>query len=107
MCCSTGVCGPSVDPELTRVATAVFLLEKKGIDIKRYNLGSEPQEFIDNTQVEALLNEKGTEALPTVIVNGEVQLTGQYPTNEQFANWSNVSVDDLTKSQKPTGIELL
>lgn len=24
MCCSTGVCGPSVDPELTRVAISAF-----------------------------------------------------------------------------------
>ena len=37
MCCSTGVCGPSVDPELTRVASAIYSLEKKGFNIKRYN----------------------------------------------------------------------
>jgi len=42
MCCSTGVCGPSVDPELTRVAAAVYSLEKKGFDIKRYQLTSDP-----------------------------------------------------------------
>ncbi|MBK5481851.1 arsenic metallochaperone ArsD family protein [Peribacillus sp. TH16] len=24
MCCSTGVCRPSIDPELTRVASAVY-----------------------------------------------------------------------------------
>jgi hypothetical protein len=33
MCCSTGVCGPSIDPELTRVANAVYSLEKRGFDI--------------------------------------------------------------------------
>ena len=31
MCCSTGVCGPSVDPELTRVASAVYSLERNGL----------------------------------------------------------------------------
>lgn len=31
MCCSTGVCGPSVDPELTRVASALYSLEKKAL----------------------------------------------------------------------------
>ena len=30
MCCSTGVCGPSVDPELLRVSTIVNILNKKG-----------------------------------------------------------------------------
>ncbi len=33
LCCPTGVCGPSVDPELTRMASAVFLLEKKGLTL--------------------------------------------------------------------------
>ncbi len=27
MCCSTGVCGPSVDPELLRVATTINRLK--------------------------------------------------------------------------------
>ena len=38
MCCSTGVCGPSVDLELTRVASVVYSLETKGFNIKRYQL---------------------------------------------------------------------
>lgn len=29
MCCSTGVCGPSVNPELIRVAAVVENLKKK------------------------------------------------------------------------------
>lgn len=38
MCCATGVCGPSVDPELIRIATVVHNLQTKGYEIKRYNL---------------------------------------------------------------------
>ncbi|GAE27695.1 arsenical resistance operon trans-acting repressor ArsD [Halalkalibacter wakoensis JCM 9140] len=108
MCCATGVCGPSVDPELTRVATAIFLLEKKNIDIVRFNLGSEPQAFIDEANVQELLNTKGTDALPAVIVDGEVKLAGRYPTNEEFADWADVPVRELTKTEnKSKGIELL
>jgi hypothetical protein len=108
MCCATGVCGPSIDPELTRVATAIFILEKKEVDITRFNLGSEPQAFIDETKVQELLNTKGTDALPTVIVDGEVKLVGRYPTNEEFAEWANISVSELTKRErKSKGIELL
>ena len=36
MCCSTGVCGPSIDPELLRVATVINSLKEKGIIIKPY-----------------------------------------------------------------------
>ena len=35
MCCSTGVCGPSVDPELLRVSTIVNILNKKGFNVVR------------------------------------------------------------------------
>ena len=48
MCCSTGVCGPSVDPELIRVSVAVNNLKNKGIDVTRYNLASEPDAFANN-----------------------------------------------------------
>lgn len=34
MCCSTGVCGPTVDPELARVASALFILEGKGFPLR-------------------------------------------------------------------------
>ena len=40
-----GVCGPSIDPELLRVATVINSLKEKGIIIKRHGLSSEPQEF--------------------------------------------------------------
>src|SRR5699024_6136959 len=51
MCCSTGVCGPGVDPDLTRIASAVYSLEKRGVDVTRYNLANDPSEFIENKKV--------------------------------------------------------
>ncbi|WP_088103667.1 arsenite efflux transporter metallochaperone ArsD [Halalkalibacter urbisdiaboli] len=108
LCCPTGVCGPSVDPELTRIATSVFMLEKKGMDIKRYNLSSEPQAFIDEAKIGALLNEKGTEALPAIMLNGDVVKVGSYPTNEELAKWTGIAIEEFTKtSDKIKGIKLL
>lgn len=108
MCCDTGVCGPSVDPELTRVATAIFMLEKENINIKRYNLASEPQAFVDEGLIQQLLHEEGVDVLPTILVDGEIKLKGSYPTNEQLAEWAGVSTDLLTKQPKKSkGIELL
>ena len=43
MCCPTGVCGPSVDKNLLRVATLLNRLEKRGIKVERHNLSDNPQ----------------------------------------------------------------
>jgi len=100
MCCPTGVCGPSVDPELTRVASAIFLLEKKGFPISRYNLGNDPAAFVEHQEVNRYLHEKGTDALPLVLVDGKAEKVGSYPTNEEFASWLGVDVKELSP-EKP------
>lgn len=100
MCCPTGVCGPSVDPELTRVATAIFLLGKKGFDIKRYNLGTEPAKFVDSIEVNKILHEKGPDSLPITLLNGEVVLEGNYPSNDQFSEWFGVKTEELNEKPK-------
>ncbi len=84
MCCSTGVCGPSPDEELMRVSTLVDKLKKSGASIERYNLTNNTKEFVENKTVNSLLEEKGEDVLPLVIVDGEVLMTGKYPSNEEF-----------------------
>ena len=42
----------SIDPKLTRVASAVYSLKQKGFDIQRYNLTSEPHAFADSPNVD-------------------------------------------------------
>jgi hypothetical protein len=99
LCCPTGVCGPSVDPELTRVATAIFLLEKRGFDIKRYNLGTQPAKFVENIDVNKVLHEKGPDSLPVTKVDGKIVKIGVYPTNEELAEWFEVNVEELSKKK--------
>ncbi|NWQ43299.1 arsenite efflux transporter metallochaperone ArsD [Bacillus sp. EB106-08-02-XG196] len=100
LCCPTGVCGPSVDPELTRVATAIFLLEKKGYDIKRYNLGTEPGIFVENKEVNKILHEKGPDSLPVTLVEGNIAKIGTYPTNEELAEWFGIHAEELIVKPK-------
>jgi len=38
MCCSTGVCGPEVDPALVRFAADLKWLESQGVVVERFNL---------------------------------------------------------------------
>ncbi|WP_298829031.1 arsenite efflux transporter metallochaperone ArsD [uncultured Planococcus sp.] len=101
MCCDTGVCGPVVDPKLTAVAAAVFSLEKKGFDIKRFNLGTDPAAFVENKTVNALLFEKGVESLPVILIDGEIAKTGDYPTIEEFAEWFKVEKTELQPIKQP------
>ncbi len=42
MCCSTGVCGPVVDPGLARFASDVKWLKEEGVEVERYNLSQQP-----------------------------------------------------------------
>ena len=100
MCCSTGVCGPSVDPELTRVASAVYSLEKKGFNIKRYQLTSDPDKFAENVEITRVFQEKGPDALPVILVNDKVVRVGSYPSNEELAEWFGVSSAELTEKPK-------
>ena len=50
MCCSTGVCGPSVPPALTRFAGDLEWLTAKGVEVTRHNLAHEPQAFVASEQ---------------------------------------------------------
>ncbi|MGE1063455.1 arsenite efflux transporter metallochaperone ArsD [Megasphaera paucivorans] len=93
MCCSTGVCGPSVNPELIRVAAVVENLKKEGIHIIRHNLSSEPQAFVQNTIINTVLNDKGMEILPVTMVDGAIVKEGGYLTNAEFAEYLQVGID--------------
>ena len=84
MCCSTGVCGPGVDPKLLRVSTVINNLKNKGIIVERYNLSSNPQAFVDNKVINEMLNTKGIDILPIVMVDGEIVKKADYPSNEEF-----------------------
>lgn len=59
MCCETGLCGVSVDPELLRISTVINTLKERGIIVERYNLSSNPQAFIDHKVVNEFVNKYG------------------------------------------------
>ncbi|HML35205.1 arsenite efflux transporter metallochaperone ArsD [Sporomusa sphaeroides] len=84
MCCPTGLCGVSVDPELLRISTVLNSLKKNGITIDRFNLNDAPMEFVNNAVVNQFINAHGVEKLPATVVDGEIVITGRYPSNEDF-----------------------
>ncbi|MFA5866946.1 MAG: arsenite efflux transporter metallochaperone ArsD [Actinomycetota bacterium] len=84
MCCSSGLCGPGVDPILVKVYDTMLALKEQGVEITRFNLAQQPKEFLDNKQVADLLQEKGNDVLPVIFVNGNIFETGEYPSYEDF-----------------------
>lgn len=90
MCCSTGICGPSVDPELVRFAADLDWLKSNGASVERFNLSQQPAAFAESPLVKEALEAKGEQALPLVMVEGQVRSTGVYPSREQLAEWAGV-----------------
>lgn len=87
MCCSTGVCGPQVDPVLPRFAADLDWLKSLGHQVERYNLAQQPAAFTQNQVVYQLLAARGTDCLPVIIVDGKVVSRSGYPSREMLALW--------------------
>lgn len=85
MCCPTGLCGPSIDPELLRVSTVLDTLKQHDIDVGRYNLTSAPLKFVQTKAVTDFLRRPRPGRPALILVDGTVQFAGRYPTNDEFA----------------------
>ena len=94
MCCSTGVCGPSVDPALPRFAADVEWLKSKGVEVERYNLAQQVSAFTGNATVKRTLNANGTECLPLILVDGSIIAEGSYPTRRDLARFTQVLYEE-------------
>lgn len=88
MCCSTGVCGPSVDPALAAFAADLTWLADQGVKVERHTLSQEPQAFAERDLVRELLAERGDDALPAVLVDGELRSSGHYPSRQELSSWT-------------------
>jgi AhpD family alkylhydroperoxidase len=85
MCCSTGVCGPSVDPALVRFAADLEWLQANGIDAERFNLAQQPGTFVETGVVRTALEEEGNDCLPLIVVDGQIVSRAAYPDRDTLA----------------------
>ncbi len=83
MCCSTGVCGTSPDPELIRVGEMVETLKANGHTVVRHMLSRDSSAFTANTQIYQLMLQQGMQCLPIVTVDGEIRSQQHYPTLDE------------------------
>lgn len=85
MCCSTGVCGPTVNPLLAAFAADMDWLASQGASVERFNLAQDPQAFLEHPVVGDLIRREGDACLPLVLVNGEVVGHAAYPRRDELA----------------------
>jgi hypothetical protein len=99
MCCSSGVCGPSVDPALARFSSDLHWLANQRIAVERYNLAQQPQAFAASEVVKTALKQYGNECLPLILLNGAVVSKGCYPTRDELARLTGVEPDQSVQAQ--------
>lgn len=92
MCCSTGVCGPSVDPVLPRFAADLDWLRAQGVQVERFNLAQNPEAITRNEAVLKLVAVSPTTGLPAVLIDGRLVHHGSYPTRSELASWAGVAL---------------
>jgi len=98
LCCSTGVCGVDVDQQLVTFSADLDWARQQGAEIQRFNLAQQPMEFANNQIVRNFLERSGEDALPLILVDGEVALTGRYPSRAELARWAGLRVADINIS---------
>lgn len=98
MCCSTGICGPSVDPKLPRFAADLDWLRGQGVQVERFNLAHQPQAFVAQEDVKDALRTDQQHTLPLVRVNGQIVSKGIYPSRQMLAGWCAITVTDTLEA---------
>jgi hypothetical protein len=103
LCCSSGVCGQDVDPALVSLAADLDWAKQQGVVIERFNLAQQPMDFVQNATVKAFLERSGAEALPLVLVDGEVALAGRYPNRAELTRWAGLVAPPALAEVAPAG----
>lgn len=88
LCCSTGVCGPQIDPALLQFAADLEWLKAAGHIVERYNLAQQPDAFLQNAAIQQMIAAQGVDVLPVTEVDGQIVGRGSYPDRAQFAAWT-------------------
>ncbi len=102
MCCNTGMCGVDVDQQLVTFAADVDWAKQQGARIERFNLSQQPMVFADNAIVKGLLERSGEDALPLILIDGEIALAGRYPQRAELARWLDIVLETPVAAPGPS-----
>jgi len=94
MCCTTGVCGQSADSTLAKFAGDLEWLKSRGVTVRRYNLAQEPERFVQNSAVKAILDRSGSDELPAILVGETLVSHGRFPGRDELAEMADLDITD-------------
>lgn len=100
MCCATGICGVGVDSELLRISTVLESLNKKGLEIIRYNLSNAPMEFVNRPYIQSELRTHGVDILPLTVIDEQIKISSRYPTNDEIISLLGLNTNILNEPGK-------
>ena len=66
--------------------------KKNGVDIQRYSLAKNPQQFLNTPVIKEFLNTSGMGSLPVTLLDGKLVMAGKLPTREDIARWSGIPI---------------
>jgi len=96
MCCSTGVCGPAVDPKLAQFAADLEWLAQQGVSVQRFGLAQQPEAYAANELVRQSLSQSGQACLPLILTDGQIATQGIYPSRQGLAAMAGLETPDAT-----------
>ncbi|MGY3949555.1 arsenical resistance operon transcriptional repressor ArsD [Aeromonas allosaccharophila] len=99
LCCSSGVCGAEVDQALVTFAGDAEWIKQQGASLFRFNLAQQPLVFAETPAVASFLELSGEEGLPVTLVDGQVVLTGRYPSRAELMRYAGL------ESQKAADVD--
>lgn len=105
MCCSTGLCGPNVKPELVNFANDLKWLEQQSVTVERFNLASTPAAFMSQEAVKTALHDEGNDCLPLIVVNGSIVSKGVYPSRSQLMKFAGIEKNEVAKNANEAKVQ--
>lgn len=87
-CCATS--SVVVSDEAVKWNASAEWAKKNGVDIKRYSLAKNPQQFLNTPVIKEFLNTSGMESLPVTLLDGKLVMAGKLPTREDIARWAGI-----------------
>ena len=103
LCCSSGVCGAEVDQNLVTFAGDAEWIKQQDGSLYRFNLAQQPLVFAETPAVASILELTGEEGLPVTLVDGQVVLTGRYPSRAEQIRYAGLA---LPKAPGSDGTEV-
>ncbi len=90
MCCSSGLCGPSIDPALLEINDALLQLKKaydSTVTVERYSLNQHGMKFMQHAELFTLITTQSISILPVSMVNGKIVKQKSYPSYAELTRW--------------------